>query len=78
MDRKPFASVSEVEEYIGHEVVIDNEIAGVVEGAEIENIYGKKILAIKIKIKNTIERFTPELAFSRIAIDGHNFGKEIE
>ena len=75
MDRKPFTSVSEVKEYAGREVVIDNKIAGVVEGAEIENIYGKKILAIKIKIKNTVERFTPELAFSRITVDGHKFGK---
>ena len=77
---EPFKTVEEAEKYLNESVLIDGKDEGVVSAVKMENKYGKEYLVIEIKMKNgfTTELFSSTLAFSRIKVDNHNFGKEIE
>lgn len=75
---EPFTTTEQVEEYIGKEVVIDEKEKGSVDCVKVEDVYGRKSLVIEIKLENgSIERFTSSLAFSRITVNNHRFGKPI-
>lgn len=77
---EPFKNLEEVEKFLNKSVLIDGEKEGMVTAVKLDDAYGKKILYIEFVLKNGFEKeYMPATAaFSRVKVDGHNFGKEIE
>lgn len=77
---EPFKKVSEVEKYLGKEVIIDKVKRGQVTAVYYSNgfIYVEfSVLRDKIMDDDSI-KMNVVMAFERVKIDGHRFGKEIE
>ena len=77
---EPFETVEEAEKFLNKSVIIDGKDEGMVTAIKMENKYGKSCLVVEITMKKgyATELFSSTLAFSRIKVDGHNFGKEIK
>lgn len=77
---EPFKTVEEAEKFLNKSVIIDGKDEGMITAIKTENKYGKSCLVIEVTMKKgyVTELFSSTLAFSRIKVDGHNFGKEIE
>lgn len=77
---EPFKTVEEAEKFLNKSVIIDGKDEGMITAIKMENKYGKSYLVIEVTMKKgyVTELFSSTLAFSRIKVDGHNFGKEIE
>lgn len=77
---EPFETVEEAEKFLNKSVIIDGKDEGMVTAIKMENKYGKSCLVVEITMKKgyVTELFSSTLAFSRIKVDGHNFGKEIK
>ena len=76
---EPFKTVEEAEKFLNKSVIIDGKDEGVITAIKTESKYGVNCLAVEVTMKksNTKEFFSSTLAFSRIKVDGHRFGKEI-
>lgn len=71
---EPFRRVSDVEELIGKEVIIDKCVKGKVYG-----VYWSDFLRIVFKSESgKMFNLYAVSAFERVTIDGHRFGQEIE
>lgn len=77
---EPFKNLEDVEKFLNKPVLIDGEKEGIVTAVKLDDAYGKRILHIEFVLKNGFEKeYMPATAaFSRVKVDGHNFGKEIE
>lgn len=77
---EPFRNLEEIEKFLNKSVLIDGEKEGMVTAIKLNDAYGKKILYVEFVLKNGFEKIYMPVtaAFSRVKIDGHNFGKEIE
>jgi len=77
---EPFKTVEETEKFLNKSVIIDGKDEGVVTAISTESKYGVNCLVVEVTMKkgNAKELFSSTLAFSRIKVDGHCFGKEIE
>ena len=77
---EPFTKISEVEKYLGKEVIIDKVKRGQVTAVYYSNgfIYVEfSVLRDKIMDDDSI-KMNVVMAFERVKIDEHRFGKEIE
>jgi len=77
---EPFKTVSEVEKFIGKDVIVDNKTKGKVNAA----FYIGGFVAVQFTLLrenlccgDSIRMYLTD-AFERVKIDGHRFGKEIE
>lgn len=77
---EPFKTVEEAEKFLNKSVIIDGKDEGVITAIKTESKYGVNCLAVEVTMKKDCakEFFSSTLAFSRIKVDGHCFGKEIE
>lgn len=77
---EPFKTVEEAEKFLNKSVIVDGKDEGIVTAIKTENKYGKSCLVVEVTMKKgyITELFSSTFAFSRIKVDGHNFGKEIE
>ena len=75
---EPFTKASEIQHFLGREVLIDNEQKGIFIGIEETNhsIVVKFRLPLNLRTEY-INMFLSQ-AFQRVTIDGHRFGKEME
>jgi dUTP pyrophosphatase len=76
---EPFKTVEEAEKFLNKSVIIDGKDEGVITAIKTESKYGVNCLAVEVTMKKDCakEFFSSTLAFSRIKVDGHCFGKEI-
>lgn len=77
---EPFKNLEDVEKFLNKPVLIDGEKEGIVTAVKLDDAYGKKVLKIEFALRNgfLLELMPATAAFSRVKVDGHNFGKEIE
>lgn len=77
---EPFKTVEEAEKFLNKSVIIDGKDEGIITAIRMESKYGLNCLVVEVTMKkgNATEFFSSTLAFSRIKVDGHRFGKEIE
>jgi len=77
---EPFKTVSEVEKFIGKDVIVDNKTKGKVNAA----FYSGGFVSVQFTLLREnlccgdSLRMNLVSAFERVTIDGHRFGKEIE
>jgi dUTP pyrophosphatase len=76
---EPFKTVEEAEKFLNKSVIIDGKDEGIVTTITTKRKYGADCLVIEVTLKksNMREFFSSTLAFTRIKVDGHRFGKEI-
>lgn len=77
---EPFKKVSEVEKYLGKEVIIDKVKRGQVTAVYYSNgfIYVEFSVPRDTLMENGSIKMNAVMAFERVKVDGHRFGQEIE
>lgn len=78
---EPFKKLEEVEKYLNHKVIVDNYREGEIVAVQMNDVLwvGKRFPCIEVALDNgKNEWFSTLQAFTRITVDGHRFGKEME